>query len=159
ATQQVVETYHWLSASEMQDGIALGEMVPGTIIIVTQFVGFVAAYRDPGTLPPLVAATFGGLLATWVTFMPCFLWIFAVAPFIEGLRDNTFLNAALRAVTAAAIGMILNITVWFGIRTLFRDVDKIGHVWLAFDVPTVTSLDPWALVLFLAAVVAVFRFK
>src|SRR5262249_55483146 len=159
AAQQVVGSHHWLTASEMQDGIALGEMVPGTIMIVTQFAGFLAAYRDPGILPPLLAGTLGGLIATWVTFMPCFLWIFGVAPFIEGLRGNAFLNAALRAVTAAAIGMIADLSAWFGIRTMFHDVTPVGHAWLAFDIPTVSSLNLWALVLFAAAAVAVFRFR
>src|SRR5262249_40871755 len=102
AAQQVVGSHHWLSASEMQDGIGPGELVPGAIMIVPRFAGFLAAYRDPGIWPPLLAGTLGGLIATWVTFMPCFLWIFGVAPFIEGLRSNAFLNAALRAVTAAA---------------------------------------------------------
>jgi chromate transporter len=159
AAQQIVDSHHWLSAREMQDGIALGEMVPGSIIIVTQFVGFLVAYRDPGALPPLVAGTLGGLLATWVTFMPCFLWIFVVAPFIEGLRDNAFLNAALRAVTAAAIGMIADLSAWFGIRTLFHNHEAVRLAWLTFDVPNPATLDPWALVLFVGAVIAVFRFK
>jgi len=159
AAQQIVDSHHWLSAREMQDGIALGEMVPGSIIIVTQFVGFLVAYRDPGALPPLLAGTLGGLLATWVTFMPCFLWIFVVAPFIEGLRDNAFLNAALRAVTAAAIGMIADLSAWFGIRTLFHDHEAVRLAWLTFDVPNPATLDPWALVLFVAAAIAVFRFK
>ncbi len=159
AAQQVVDSYHWISAREMQDGIAMGEMVPGTIMIVTQFLGFLAAYREPGSLPPLLAATFGGLLATWMTFLPCFLWIFVIAPFIEGLRGNTLLNGPLNAVTAAAIGMIVNLSVWFGIRTLFDDVEPLRIGWLDFDAPNMASLQPWALVLFIAASIAVFRFK
>jgi chromate transporter len=159
AAQQVVDSYHWLSAREMQEGIALGEMVPGTIMIVTQFLGFLAAYRDPGFLPPLLGAIFGGLLATWTTFAPCFLWIFVVAPFIEGLRENAFLNGPLRAVTAAAVGMILNLSVWFGIRTLFYRVESVHFARLTFDIPNSSSLDPWALALFIVAAFAVLRFK
>jgi chromate transporter len=90
AAQQAVDSYHWVSSSEMQDAIAMGEMVLGTIMIVTQFLGFITAYRDPGTLPPLFAGALGGLLATWMTFAPCFLMILVVAPYTEGLRGRTF---------------------------------------------------------------------
>jgi len=159
AAQQMVDTYHWVSAREMQEGIAMGEMVPGTIMIVTQFLGFMAAYRDPGSLPPLVAATFGGLLATWMTFAPCFLWILVIAPFIEGLRRNTFLNSTLQGVTAAAVGMILNLSVWFGLHTLFHAVEPVHYAGLAFDMPDFASFDPWALALFIGATIAVLRFK
>jgi chromate transporter len=159
AAQQNADLYHYISTREMQDAIAMGEMVPGTIMIVTQFIGFMAAYRDPGQLPPLFAATFGGLLATWVTFVPCFLWIFVVAPYIEGLRSHALLDGVLRAVTAAAVGMIVNLSVWFGIRTLFHDIEKYRYAWLRFDAPNFATLDPWALVLFIAATFALFRFK
>jgi chromate transporter len=159
AAREVVTSYHWLSAREVQEGIAMGEMVPGTIMIVTQFLGSVAAYRDPGLLPPLVAGAFGGLLATWMTFCPCFLFIMLVAPFIEGLRRNTLLNATLQAVTAGAVGMIVNLSVWFGIRTLFDQVEVIRHWPFKFDVPDFSSLDLWATALFLCAAVAVLKFK
>jgi chromate transporter len=159
AAQQVVDSYHWINAREMQDGIAMGEMVPGTIMIVTEFLGFMAAYRDPGHLPPLVAGVLGGLLATWTTFAPCFLWIFVIAPFIEGLRDNALLDGPLRAITAAAVGMIINLSVWFGIRTLFHDVDSVHYAWLSFDMPDLASLDPAALALSIAATIAVLRFR
>jgi chromate transporter len=159
AAQQVVDSYHWVTAREMQDGIALGEMVPGTIMIVTQFLGFIAAFRDPGVLPPLVGGVIGGLLATWMTFAPCFLWIFVVAPFIEGLRNNAILDGPLRAVTAAAVGMIVNLSVWFGIRTLFHNVAPVHYGWLNFDIPDHASVNPWALVLFVLAAIAVLRFK
>jgi chromate transporter len=159
AAQQVVSTYHWLSAREMQEGIAMGEMVPGTIMIVTQFLGSIAAYRHPGELPPLLAGALGGLLATWMTFCPCFLWIMLVAPFIEGLRRNALLNSTLQAVTAAAVGMILNLSVWFGIRTLFHSVEKVRYGWLKFDLPDPANIDFWALALFICAAIAVLRFK
>jgi len=159
AAQQVVDSYHWVTNREMQEGIAMGEMVPGTIMIVTQFLGFIAAYRDAGLLPPLLAGVFGGLLATWATFAPCFLWIFVVAPFIEDLRDNVLLDGPLRAVTAAAVGMIVNLSVWFGIRTLFHTVDAVHYGWFDFDLPRVASLDLPALALFAAAAIAVLRLK
>jgi chromate transporter len=159
AAQQGVDAYHWVTNHEMQAGVAMGEMVPGTIMIVTEFLGFVAAYRHPGTLPPLLAAAFGGLLATWMTFCPCFLWISLVAPFIEWLRHNAFLNASLQAVTAAAVGMILNLSVWFGIRTLFLHVRHINLAFLRFDSPIFPSFEPWALVLFVCSAIAIFRLK
>lgn len=159
AAQQFVDSHHWISAAEMQAGIAMGEMVPGTIMIVTQFLGFITAYRDPGTLPPLLAGGLGGLLASWMTFAPCFLFILAFAPFIEGLRNNAFLNSLLHSVMAAAIGIIINLTVWFGIRTLFHQIEQVRYAWLAFDMPIAASLDPWALALFIFAAIAVLRFK
>jgi chromate transporter len=159
ATEQVVSSYHWLSSREAQEGIAMGEMVPGTIMIVTQFLGSVAAFRHPGELPPLVAGLFGGLLATWMTMCPCFLWIMLIAPFLEGLRRNTFLNSTMQAVTAAAVGMILNLSVWFGLRTLFGHIERIHFSYFRFDFPIFATVDFWALALFLCAALAVFRFK
>ena len=159
AAQQAVDAHHWVSPAEMQDGIAMGEMVPGTIMIVTQFLGFITAYRDPGTWPPLLAGISGGLLATWMTFVPCFLFIMVAAPFIEGLRGSAFLNSALHSVTAAAVGMLINLTVWFGIRTLFRSTDQMHFGGIVFDMPHVTALNFWAAALFVAAALAVLRFK
>ncbi len=159
ATQQVVDAYHWVSPTEMQEGIAMGEMVPGTIMIVTQFLGFITAYRDPGALPPLVAGGLGGLLATWMTFTPCFLFIMVAAPFIDGLRSSALLNSTLYSVTAAAVGMLANLTAWFAIRTMFRSIDQVNYAGLAFDLPHGASFDLWALALFIAAALAVLRFK
>ncbi len=159
AAQQGVDAYHWLTNHEMQAAVAMGEMVPGTIMIVTEFVGFIAAYRHPGTLPPLFAAILGGVLATWMTFCPCFLWISLVAPFIEWLRRNAFLNNSLQAVTAAAVGMILNLSAWFGIRTLFEHVRHVDFSFVRFDSPIFSSFDVFALVLFICAAIAIFRFK
>src|SRR6185437_15328524 len=120
--QQAVETYGWLKPSEMLDGLGMAETTPGPLIMVLQFVGFMAAYRDPGSLSPMLAGTLGGLLATWVTFTPCFLWIFLGAPFIEVLRGNRALNGALSTITAAVVGVILNLAIWFGVHALFRQV-------------------------------------
>jgi len=157
--QQAVENYGWLKPGEMLDGLGMAETTPGPLIMVLQFVGFMAAFRDPGTLPPMLAGTLGGLLATWVTFTPCFLWIFLGAPFIEVLRGNKALNGALSAITAAVVGVVLNLAIWFAIHTVFREVEPVRVFLLAFDAPKLTSVDPWALVLSIAAAVAIFRFK
>jgi chromate transporter len=127
--------------------------------MVLQFVGFMAAFRDPGGLSPLWAGTLGGLLATWVTFTPCFLWIFLGAPFIETLRGNKALAGALSAITAAVCGVILNLAVWFAIHAIFREVRPIRGYGLMFDAPVLASANVWALALAVAAILAIFRFK
>jgi len=137
----------------------MAETTPGPVIMVLQFVGFMAAYRDPGTLPPLLAGTLGGLLTTWVTFTPCFLWIFLGAPFAEMLRGNRALNGALSAITAAVVGVILNLAIWFAIHTVFRDTIPVRMFPLAFDAPKLSTVDPWTLALSIAAAVTIFRFK
>jgi len=157
--QQAVEHYGWLKPGEMLDGLGMAETTPGPLIMVLQFVGFMAAYRDPGGLSPMLAGTLGGLLATWVTFTPCFLWIFLGAPFIETLRGNRALRAALSAITAAVVGVILNLAVWFAIHTVFRQTTPVRASPFSFDVPVLSSIDVWALALSLAAALAVFRFK
>jgi chromate transporter len=116
--QQAVENYGWLSTAQMMDGLGLAETTPGPLIMVLQFVGFMGGWSQPGTLPPLGAATLGALITTWATFVPCFIWIFLGAPYIERLRGNAKLNTALSAVTAAVVGVILNLAVWFGIHAL-----------------------------------------
>src|SRR6478672_9393438 len=157
--QQAVEQYHWLKPREMLDGRGRAETTPGPLIMVLQFVGFMAAYRDPGTLSPMLAGTLGGLLATWVTFTPCFLWIFLGAPFIEKMRGNKALNAALSAITAAVVGVVLNLALWFAIHTIFHEVRPVRGYGFAFDAPVPASVDAWALALAIAAAVAIFRFK
>jgi chromate transporter len=127
--------------------------------MVLQFVGFMATYRDPGTLSPMVAGTLGGLLATWVTFTPCFLWIFLGAPYIETLRGNKALSAALAAITAAVVGVILNLAVWFAIHTVFREVRPLRVFGIGFDAPVPASINIWAATLSVAAIIGVFRFK
>jgi chromate transporter len=157
--QQAVETYGWLKPGEMLDGLGMAETTPGPLIMVLQFVGFMAAYRAPGTLSPMVAGTLGGLLATWVTFTPCFLWIFLGAPFIEQLRGNKALNGAMSAITAAVVGVVLNLSIWFAIHTVFRETVPVHAFPFWFDAPKLTSVDVWALALSVAAAVAIFRFK
>ncbi len=155
--QQAVEHYGWLRPGEMLDGLGMAETTPGPLIMVLQFVGFMAAFRHPGTLPPMVAGTLGGLLTTWVTFVPCFLWIFLGAPYIEALRENKPLGAALSTITAAVVGVILNLAIWFALHTLFHEVWKVPG--LALDLPVPSSIDPWFLLLSAAAMLALFRFK
>ncbi len=119
--QQAVEQYHWLAAPQMLDGLGLAETTPGPLIIVLQFVGFVGAWNQPGGLSPLLAATLGAAMTTWVTFLPCFLWIFLGAPYVERLRDNARLTAALSCITAAVVGVVLNLAVWFAGHVLLPD--------------------------------------
>jgi len=157
--QQAVETYGWLQPGEMLDGLGLAETTPGPLIMVLQFVGFMAAFRDPGGLPPLVAGTLGGLVATWVTFAPCFLWIFLGAPYIERLRGNRALGGALKAITAAVVGVILNLALWFALHTIFREQRVVRGPGLAFELPVPASLDLAALLLALAALLATFRLR
>lgn len=157
--QQAVEHYHWLKPHEMLDGLGMAETTPGPLIMVLQFVGFMAAYRDPSGLSPMLAATLGGLLATWVTFTPCFLWIFVGAPYIERLRGNIGLAGALSAITAAVVGVILNLSIWFALHTLFRETVPVQAFPLNFDMPVLTSVDIPALLLAIAAATAIFRFK
>jgi chromate transporter len=157
--QQAVEHYHWVTPGEMLDGLGMAETTPGPLIMVLQFVGFMAAFRDAGGLSPMLAGTLGGLLATWVTFAPCFLWIFLGAPFIETLRGNKSLAGALSAITAAVVGVILNLSIWFAAHTLFREVVHVQRLGLSFDAPVPASVNAWALVLAVGAALAIFRFK
>jgi chromate transporter len=157
--QQAVEHYRWLGPGEMLDGLGMAETTPGPLIMVTQFVGFMAAFRAPGALPPFVAGTLGGLLTTWVTFAPCFLWIFLGAPYVEALRGNKALSAALAAITAAVVGVILNLAVWFALHVLFAELRPVHGFGLDFTAPVLASVDPWALVLAIAALAGVFLLR
>lgn len=157
--QEAVGTYGWLEPGEMLDGLGMAETTPGPLIIVTQFVGFMGAFRQATGLPPMVAGTLGAVLTTWVTFVPCFLWIFLGAPFIEKLRGNKALSAALGAITAAVVGVILNLAIWFALHTLFARVTETSYGPVKLDVPVPSSLDLPALLLTVAALVAVFRFR
>jgi chromate transporter len=143
-SQQAVENYHWLGAGQMLDGLGLAETTPGPLIMVLQFVGFLGAWNQPGNLPPLLAATFGALVTTWATFVPCFLWIFLGAPYVERLRGYESLTAALSAVTAAVVGVILNLAIWFGLHVIF---------------PQSGNVDWFALVVCAIAFVGMLRWK
>jgi chromate transporter len=157
--QAAAETYMWVTPGEMLDGLGMAETTPGPLIMVVQFVGFLAAFRDPGGLDPYLAAVLASLLVTWVTFTPSFLWIFLGAPYIERLRHNPALGGALAAITAAVVGVVLNLAIWFGLHVLFREVVPVQAMGLRLDVPVLRSVDPAALMLFLGALVAAFRFK
>jgi chromate transporter len=157
--QEAVNHYGWLAPGEMLSGLGLAETTPGPLILVTQFVGFLAAYRAPGALDPMIAGTLGALLTTWVTFVPCFLWIFLGAPYIEALRGRASLSAALSAITAAVVGVILNLAVWFGLHVVFDTVDERRLAGLRLLVPDVATIDPAALVLAALALIAMLRFK
>ena len=157
--QAAVDSYGWLAPGEMVDGLGLAETTPGPLIMVLQFVGFLAAYRAPGALNPIVAGSLGALLTTWVTFAPCFLWIFMGAPYIEALRGNAAISSALSAITAAVVGVIMNLTLWFGLHVIFREVRTFDICGVGPDLPVLTSIDWRAAVLSLAAMVAMLRFK
>jgi chromate transporter len=156
--QQAVETYGWVDTGDMLSGLGLAETTPGPLILVVQFVGFLAAYNHPGTFDPMIAGTMGAAIATYVTFVPCFLWIFLGAPFVESLRGNAALAGALAAITAAVVGVILNLVVWFTIHVLFAKVGEI-HAWgVKLIVPEWAGLDWAAAALALAAGLAMLRF-
>ena len=157
--QQAVDTYQWVTPGEMLDGLGMAETTPGPLIMVTQFVGFLGAWRQPGSMNPLLAATLGGLLTTWVTFVPCFLWIFFGAPFVEALRANRALGAAMGAITAAVVGVILNLAVWFALNVLFSERTPVRFLGATVDLPVLGSGDLASLAFSLAAAVAIFRFK
>ena len=156
--QQVVETNGWLSAPEMVDALGLAETTPGPLILVTQFVGFLAAFREAAPFSPITAGIIGASLTVWVTFVPSMLWIFAGAPFIEELRGNKRLAGALAAITAAVVGVILNLTVWFALHVLFGKVTEMhsGPLrWYAFNP---AAIDTHVAVLAVTAAILTFRF-
>ena len=157
--QQAVENYHWLKPDEMLVGLGFAETTPGPLISVVQFVGFMAAFRAPGALSPALAGTLGGVLAMWCTFVPSFLWIFLGGPYVEALLGNRALSAMLSAITAAVVGVILNLAVWFGLHTLFGQVQEIRGYGMVLNVPVLAAADWRAIFLSLVAVIALFRFR
>jgi chromate transporter len=157
--QQAVETYGWLRPGEMLDGLAMAETTPGPLIQVVQFVGYMGAYRNPGALDPHVAAVLGSLLTTWVTFVPCFLWIFLGAPYIEALQGNRRLAGALSAITAAVVGVIANLALWLGLHVMFASVQEVRALGGSWTVPDLVTLEVLPTVLALGSAVALIRFK
>ncbi len=142
--QQAVESFGWLAAPQMLDGLALAETTPGPLIMVLEFVGFLGGWNHPGPLSPLISATLGALITVWCTFLPCFLWIFLGAPYIEQLRGNTRISTALSAVTAAVVGVILNLALWFAANVFF---------------PESTRVDVFAIVVAAVALIGMIRWK
>jgi chromate transporter len=157
--QQAVARYHWLMPGEMLDGLGLAETTPGPLILVVQFVGFLGAFRHPGGFTPLLAGVLGAVTTVWATFAPCFLWIFVGAPYIEALRGSRPLRAALSAITAAVVGVIVNLSLWFTLHVIFRHVTERHFGPLRLLVPEPSSVDPAALVLAGLALVAMFKFE
>ncbi len=157
--QRAVEVYGWLAPGEMVRGLALAESTPGPLIMVVQFVAFLGAYRDPGGMDPWLAATLGALLTTWVTFVPCFLFIFIGAPYVERLRGNRRLTAALTGITAAVVGVIANLAVYFALHTLFRGTTITTWGPLDLELPRLDTLRPVSLGIAAAAAVMIFRLR
>ncbi|HEY7294976.1 MAG TPA: chromate efflux transporter, partial [Dehalococcoidia bacterium] len=157
--QAAVTGFGWLRPGEMLDGLGMAETTPGPLILVLQYVGFLAGYRDPGLLPPWLAGTLAAALTLWVTFTPCFFWIFLGAPYVERLRANRRLNAALSAITAAVVGVILNLAVWFALHTIFAEVRETMVAGLRLSVPVLQTIQWPSLVLAAGAALAMFRFR
>ena len=156
--QQAVDVFAWLTPGEMVDGLGLAETTPGPLILVLQFVGFLGAYRDPGSLSPLAGGIAGAVLTTWVTFVPCFLWILAGAPYVEALRGRVALSAALSAITAAVVGVVLNLAVWFGLHVLFGTVGETHALGMRILLPDAATLDPIAAGIAIGAALAILRY-
>lgn len=155
--QAAVQQFGWMQPGEMADGLGLAETTPGPLILVTQFVGFLAAYRTPEPFSPMLAGTLGALLTCWMTFAPCFLWIFALAPWIERLEQAPMLRGGLSALTAAVVGVIANLTLWFGLHVMFARVNEqpVGPLRLSW--PELASLDWRAAMLSMLAFWLLFR--
>jgi chromate transporter len=157
--QKAVEVYGWLAPGEMVRGLALAETTPGPLIMVVQFVAFVGAYRDPGSLDPWVAAVLAALLTTWVTFVPCFVFVFVGAPYVERLRGNHALSAALTGITAAVVGVIANLAVFFALHTLFRETTTWGWGPIGLELPELATVKPVSVAIAVVAAVLLFRLK
>jgi chromate transporter len=141
--QQAVQSHHWLTTSQMVDGLGLAETTPGPLIMVTQFVGFLGGWNNPGQLSPILSATLGALVTTWTTFTPCFLWIFLGGPYIERLRGNEGLTTALSAVTAAVVGVVLNLAVWFGLHVIFPSPNGVDWFAVVVGVVAFAGMMKW----------------
>ncbi|WP_234631545.1 chromate efflux transporter [Agrobacterium vitis] len=164
--QVAVEHYQWLRPGEMVDGLALAETTPGPLVLVLSFVGFLAAFRDADSVMPLISGVAGALLTAWATFVPSFVFIFAGAPLIERLRGNRLADGALSAITAAVVGVICNLAVWFGLHVLFAKVDRIpfSTLWPGERAPGLwwphlASLDIPSLLLFAGSALLLMRLK
>ena len=141
----------------MLDGMGMAESTPGPLIQVVQFVGFMGAYHNPGELPPMLAGVMGSVVTTWVTFAPCFLWIFLGAPYIEGLREHKSLNAALSAITAAVVGVILNLAIWFSLHSIFSVVRDRQLLGATLPIPDWSTIDLAVPVIAIGAFIALVR--
>lgn len=157
--QQAVERFGWLQPGEMLDGMGMAETTPGPLIMVVQFVGFMGAYRNPGSLNPLTAGVLGSIVTVWATFVPCFFWIFLGAPFVERLRGNRTITAALSSITAAVVGVILNLAVWFSLHTIFGTVETSSFGGIRLLIPVWSTLSYGSLVICVIAFLLTFYWK
>ena len=157
--QQAVETYGWLKPGEMLDGLGLAETTPGPLILVLPFVGFLAAFRDPGGLNPMVAGTLGAMLTTWATFVPCFLWVLVGGPYVEALRGNKSLHSAMSGITSAIVGVVLNLAVWFALNTAFGSLEDFRAIGIHLQIPVWNTINLPSLFIAAFALVAILRFK
>ena len=157
--QEAVSGFGWLSAGEMADGLGLAETTPGPLIMVTQFVGYLAAFRAPEPFGPVLAGVLGAALTTWVTFAPCFLWIFAFAPWMDRLQRARWLKGGLAAVTAAIVGVIANLALWFALHVLFARVAVLEAGPLRLQSPEWASFDWRAAAIAAVALLLIFRLK
>jgi chromate transporter len=157
--QQAVDVFGWLQPGEMLDGLGMAETTPGPLIQVVQFVGFMGAYRNATPFDPMTSAIIGSIVTVWVTFVPCFFWIFLGAPYVEALRGNRALTASLSTITAAVVGVILNLAVWFSLHTLFSQVDETIWYGIHFMLPNWVTLDWMGLIIAVVAFIALIKFK
>lgn len=158
--QRAVENYAWLTGFQMIDGLAMAEVTPGPLIQSVQFVGFMAAFNHPDINNPLLAATIASILTTWVTFAPSFLWINTFAPYVEYIRGKKVFNHALNAISASVVGVILNLSIWFSLRTLFLETKAYsGSSFFKFDYPVLSTIDPSPLAICIIAIILQFAFK
>lgn len=156
--QEAVQTHGWLAPGEMLDGLGMAETTPGPLVQVVQFVGYMGAYRGADGMSPVTAGVLASLLVTWVTFIPCFLWIFLGAPFVQRLRGNAALSAALSAVTAAVVGVILNLALWFALHVLFADLREVTGLGARILMPEFATINVAAAVIATSALIAMLRF-
>ncbi len=156
--QEAVQNYGWLAPGEMLDGLGMAETTPGPLIQVVQFVAFMGAFREATGLDPYAAGLLASVLATWVTFVPCFLWIFAGAPYIESLRDNQALSAALSAITAAVVGVVMNLALWFSLHVIFGEVNLVRAYGFSLHLPVWSTVNIASLLLAIGSLVAMLRF-
>lgn len=157
--QQAVQIYGWLHGGEMLNGLALAETTPGPLIQVVQYVGFMAAFRFPEGLNPYLSAFIGSVLTTWMTFAPCFLFIFSFAPYIEFIRGNKYISNALTAITASVVGVIFNLSIWFVLKSLFKNSALLKTSIFEFEYPILNSIDPYATIICLLALIIQFKLK
>ena len=157
--QQAVEVFNWLTPNEMLDGLGLAETTPGPLILVTQFVGFIGAYRSEAALSPITLGLLGSLVTLWVTFAPCFLWIFLGAPYIERLRANIRIAAALSGITSAVVGVVLNLAIWFGMHVTFKQLNEVSWLNFSLKLPAISSIDLFSLGLTVLAGILILWFR